>query len=862
LISFRFKIASQNQKDSIARKDAALVSFENEVEELNKKVKSLSKHLINRQVITQAGEDPFEAIDRLNSDKIAAGESMGRVSNELKLMTERVEGLKHRLERSEQELAEAKGKLGLTEGTLESQMNASQSKATLNEIHKIWHELGVDTSLREQTHKEIQDSVKRTCASKLKEARLLRDSTEKEVKELSDQLRAMRKALGILSVCGNERSCATLLEECRWLHEQVGKLQMPYNLACTRHKNIVEAATRLSKALALSNEDLPENLRYILERSKGFDSRSLILGRKRRASVMKDVKMMVDALSHFDEHEDKGKDSQLDIISPSRPKDQSEDSVDDIPTGILDGAILERCEAEISRLRVKKSELLVRNREMQQDIFHFLRDMHMSTGDMVNKVEHSLQKSENSPEWWNKQEAEIIMKRGAACAGQEAEIGESPYIQAIFEVVKRIGEQRRSLSATLRTNVERAQNALLNIVGRELDVSEAYASFHHALVKLPPLSMDLALACASEMEALVLGVESMAQSEIEALTVVWEALNVSSEKRRDFWGRVENSVSSLESDKSTSLFHEFLPLEDEEDWVGEVIHRARAYCKDLDMKLKKLREIHEEVERLRSKQDKKSQILTLDSEIRILNSKFIEFEETKCSKQRLLTKKSTGSVLLKEERFRKQMQSKFVVKLGQLSTLLRSWEEEERKPFEASLLSDDVRMLLQEPQSMEKWVEKRTKFMPLRTVQTNTPGRKRPLQGTHDSTNNVGSAFGHLPTSSDATPQKKRMIRSAAKPLQQPRSRSKPSEAGGGYAEGSDTRTVVPSNRTEVSRVLKRPNENNAQPNQVAALSSSSHLDERVPRSVRKPAKRQKRKESSTIPPFGNILTDGCSPQR
>ena len=61
----------------------------------------------------------------------------------------------------------------------------------------------------------------------------------------------------------------------------------------------------------------------------------------------------------------------------------------------------------------------------------------------------------------------------------------------------------------------------------------------------------------------------------------------------------------------------------------------------------------------------------LDSEIRIMNAKLIDFEELQCNKQRLLSKKNGGAGLLKEERFRKQMQSKFVSNLKQLANLLK-----------------------------------------------------------------------------------------------------------------------------------------------------------------------------------------------
>jgi len=275
--------------------------------------------------------------------------------------------------------------------------------------------------------------------------------------------------------------------------------------------------------------------------------------------------------------------------------------------------------------------------------------------------------------------------------------------------------------------IEHAQKTLLDIVGREIDASEAYAGFHDALFRLPSLSKDLIISCISELEALIDGIEAMTQSEIEALTVVWEALKV--KDRRNFWEMLEESESKVEASSKNPFSEKFSGSACCcEEWMVDAIARATNTNDTLDMRLKKLEKIHQEVERLRSKQDIKSQILSLDSEIRIMNTKLLDFEELQCNKQRLLNKKNGGTALLKEERFRKQMQSKFVANLKQLVSLLRSWERKENAYFDDSLLSDDVRELLKEdPERMDNWVEMRTKLMTLRTVKAQTP-RKRTFE--------------------------------------------------------------------------------------------------------------------------------------
>jgi hypothetical protein len=145
----------------------------------------------------------------------------------------------------------------------------------------------------------------------------------------------------------------------------------------------------------------------------------------------------------------------------------------------------------------------------------------------------------------------------------------------------------------------------------------------------------------------------------------------------------------------------------------------------LTARLHKLEQIHLEVEKLRSKQDAKSLLISLDSEIRILTSSLAEFEDKKCNKERLLTKKAGSSTLLREERFRKQMQEKFISKMHQLKLAVKSWKESDGNDFEDDVLSAEVRLLLDNPDQMDSIVKQRTSFMHLRTVQSKAPLGKR-----------------------------------------------------------------------------------------------------------------------------------------
>jgi hypothetical protein len=327
------------------------------------------------------------------------------------------------------------------------------------------------------------------------------------------------------------------------------------------------------------------------------------------------------------------------------------------------------------------------------------------------------------PTWWQQEIASNVID---SIVHADAIVGVSKvfadHLQHVVGVLELVSQQRGALSSSLKPVIERAQRTLLATVGEEADASEAYASFHEALFNLPSLSKDHIFACIEEINALTAGVEAMMQSEIEALTVIWEALHIDTMERSKFWGDIDQNIKSFGAN-SKDLF-EFSQA-DVEEWVAMSTLDASKACQVLNTRLHKLEEVHSEVERLRSKQDAKSRIISLDSEIRILSATLAEFEEKKCNKQRLLTKKSGSSTLLREERYRRQMQGKFTTKLEHLAAAVKAWKETDGHDFEGNILSEEVRVLLENPDKMDSLVEKRTEFMHLRTVQPK-PAAKRP----------------------------------------------------------------------------------------------------------------------------------------
>jgi hypothetical protein len=265
---------------------------------------------------------------------------------------------------------------------------------------------------------------------------------------------------------------------------------------------------------------------------------------------------------------------------------------------------------------------------------------------------------------------------------------------------------------------------------------------------------------------------------------------------------------------------------DGEEWVLTAVKDCTKDYRQLEMKLFKLEKIHSEVEQLKTRQDAKSRILTLDSELRILNSKLNEFEDKKCVKQRLITKKNTSSNLLKEERFRKQMQSKFTSKLDQLLKLLKDWKTNENTNFCHDFLSEDVRMFLKNSD--------RNEFMHLRTVEYRGSSKR-----------SADSADG----ADSSAPPPKRVARAT---------------------RSANTLSSVPQNRTQDKNILtRRPHKRefspcrhekpiNARQAQKEKIRSPFGLSQNSISSISTPAVKSKR---FTLAPFGDILEQALSPE-
>ena len=776
----------------LGRKEAALLGVESEVDALNHKVTVLSKDLADRKALDEAGSNHFSSFKQLTEEKDKYKNELSEAYRNQEISNEKIRQLEASLNSARAQMSASKENLAVAKASLKTGGENNDAKNTMSQLQRIWEELGADDSLREDAQKRIEFCLEDTCASLLENATTMKSSTEKEINSLSRRLRMTKRALGLSYEEHRGSHSRTLTKTLNDLKEELRKLEVPYRFASARRRKLIEGATSLSTTLGLSTSELHDDLKVLLQHGTGED-RNVSKQWGNKDSTNEDTKLGME---------------------------------DSLPAKCLETAFLTRCEGHVSELRVAKSEMLLKSRDHQQKIAVFMTKMHLNTKQSLSLIGDWVKRNvAQNPAWWDSKLADEILSdlsQGKYLPLSSAK--HSKHLELMNRAMSSSAESRQSVSETLKSVIEHAQKTLLGIVGRDIDASEAYAGFHNALVRMPPLSKNLIQACNSELESLIDGIEALAQTETEALTVVWEALKVSQKERREFWSMLEKSKSSAGLDNENPFSNKTISgISSHEGWIVNAVQSATTLNRTLKRRLRKLEGINNEVERLRSKQDTKSQILSLDSEIRIMNAKLLDFEELKCNKERLLTKKG-GATLLKEERFRKQMQTKFLAKLKQLVSLLQSWESKEKARFDDSLLSDDVRELLKEDtDQMDSWVDMRTKLMRLRTVKapvlrnrTNEISSHRSQQmARHNSRHGTG-----LPP---PTPPRKRK----APPI--PRSKS-----------SSRTTSKVSNDKPE-----------NELKNSKVRVRSAVDIGEQSPK---------RRKRSPAALPFGSILAD--SPKR
>jgi kinesin family protein 4/21/27 len=697
-------------RENLKRKELALTSCQNEIENLNQQITHLSEDR-RRNNLCSANEDRLMSTD------------LERLKQHISRLEKENEHLMMTMEEKDALFSSIKEKMTVMEVTMKNAGIEAKEEVlrTLNSLQDIWDKIGYPLSERERARSNIEACLENSCYQALQDAKDLKSRYEEEVVQLQEEIQQIYVALGFNAEFDDiQRTWSSehpLMRRINNLKQTKMKILPMYNNALERRRYIISEVESTSSSMGISHSSLSDDLIKLLS-YKGIQLKKkmpLIPGspvnnhhssKHRRATQFKIVEDMVRALETV---QDKNEDSSL--------MTESKDEIVAHYPGALSDDFLSLCEQDVKKLKMEKTTLKVCNQQMREEAKKLTFDMHLRGRELLSLSIHSMKKkTKDLPEWWDPRVAEEVCR---SIVSKEATIKVNPcytnHLKAIHSSLHSVSKGRKTLSSTLHDIVKSAHNSLLSTVAGQLDAGEAYSSFDAALARLPPLSKERVYACIQEMNTLIDAVEVMAQSEIEALTVVWDALNISQSEKGDFWGEVEKATKSHESQPNHD-FDEVLKTctVDIEEWLLSAVKDAQKTHRTLSNGLMKLNKIHDEVERLSNKQAIKSRVITLNSELCILSAKLAEFEQEANSRQRL-TKKMNSSSLLKEEKFRREMQNNFTSKLKTLSKLAHEWHSLGGK-IEDDLISPDIRPLLDDPEAAEK----RTAFMHLKTVQQRT----------------------------------------------------------------------------------------------------------------------------------------------
>lgn len=870
IVSTSLKFLSQIEKsildEKLARKEAALESFEQEIETLNQQVSALSHDLSKKHA------SPSSISTKDNADSVS---TTNREIKQLEKLLTQLENENTKtqivLQQKIEELDITKEKLALLETSVRNDNDKVVGKVqpTMEKAQSIWKELGLTSKDREVNRKKIDSCLEDTCTKILDDAQQLKKSKEDEINALMERLLSIYSALGqaehFQSIQKNvHNSGLTYFQKVGILQAEEKKVLPTFYSAVERVGSIAKEAKSIIKALDLPQSQIGTNLAAIIDletnrmhpkrSASNFTFSAVESSKDERAKKIKKVEEMMKALE-CGENDNIGMSPAIQINS--YPKDLSDDENDILfERDTLSEWRIGNCENDLKKLKMVKSEIMVTNQQRRDAAKKLTNEMNLNGRELLSLGIHSIKKRiKVFPEWWDPHLAEEVCR---SIVSRDCVIGVcvsyTKHLDIIGDSLESVSSGRSALSDCLKGIIEGAHNTLLKTVEEDADVNEAYASFDKALSRLPKLSKEHICACIDEMNTLVIAVDAMSQSEMEALTVVWESLNVTNSDKGQFWSDVKESTKTFQSYKSTKFENvKRACAEDMEEWVISAVKESMKINRTLGASLLKLSKIHDEVEKLRSKSDAKSKILSLDSQLRIQSLKLAEFEEKAGNKHRLVTKKLNSSSLLQEERFRKQMQGNFSSRLHKLVDLLKEWQAMEGCNFNEKLLSEDVNAFLKDPEHCGDWIEKRTAFMHLKTVNHRTRRRDEGTASCSDSTDSMDIC--KRSTSNGQTDSDKRSLRRHRTQTSQDQKDKQHSKhtnrrhtsVGKTSVTRSPSRQTVKHQSSISVRQNKRP-----EPVKVAILQPSSASD--TPQGKRKKAMTVDTGLASPILPFGDIL--------
>ena len=875
------ELQRQIAKDVLNRKNSLLDSLEHENSIQNERIEVLTKSLDRRRKLrTSDGHevDPVAMIEGLEEEAQAAKAQLDLVLAEKASLSTELENTQRALSMSQVAHAQVEERLALHHSQQKLTESTELTEQMLMNLQDVLAAIGMSMQDRENVRIRLENCVEDACSRMLDEATTLRDEKVQQVEDQRHKLVEMYAALGIVSSDNHmHTSEASLNDQIQTITRQIDLIRPQYQDALGRFNKLASDAEALTSAIG---GDVSDHLQQLLNHRKSGSNNSnrrasqlaahsrtsMDVSKKSRAELFKDVESMMKGLTTIDENESEVVDT---LDREKQPQEQCGTGIYSFAPGALSVSFLDSCEQEIKKLRLVKSERLLSNVETCDKIRSITKQMHIGSNELSSIVCHSLKIHKNN---WDESSAskvyDAIFKKGSVLVNEIF----TKHLNIVLDTIHLVSHDRQLLSDTLANVISECHTALIATAqGCGMDVGDLATSLHDALLNLPPLSKEYVRACIDEMEMLGQACDTISQSEVETLTVLWEGLNLSSNKRGRFWAELDQQTSQIEMNTSSP----FDSVLDEcstgvEEWVLKSCKHATRVQRCLGVRVFKLNKIHEEVERLKQKQDAKNRIMRLNNELNILDARLVEFEEKASDKQRLLNKKVNSSSLLEEERFRKQHQSLFTTKLEALRKNLNEWESNEGRIEDDDMLSEVVKSMLKNSHRMDDWMSEKTSLMHLRTTgniksrhlsagksERTSSKSTRPLSGT-----------GRVRASSAST------RRSTLKPNTETTSNTRFSSAPTTNRRQTSQRTARPLRSTIEGQRSSRPSKSSPPPrpkHQIQpasttsselqkrkALSASTHNASSHPKknTTKRPPSVEVSEDVPLVLPFGDLLAE------
>jgi hypothetical protein len=130
-------------KESLDRKEAAIVSFEAEVNLLNSKAKSLQHDLAERKKLDESGQDPFQVTKSFMEQNSQLEEKHSEIQRLLDASRSKIQDLETSERSSKLALSVAREKLAVITTAQSMRDRNAEAEDTIQKLQRVWEEIGI-----------------------------------------------------------------------------------------------------------------------------------------------------------------------------------------------------------------------------------------------------------------------------------------------------------------------------------------------------------------------------------------------------------------------------------------------------------------------------------------------------------------------------------------------------------------------------------------------------------------------------------------------------------------------------------------------------------------------------------------------